>query len=223
MSRQDSSSPPDVEITGTLHPKQAPEKQTKHAAKSVATNSSTKSTAPPSEQKQSKGCKCNASTFDGMNYHPFFGSKINFLRMFVFWKYEKFLCSLIWIQFYLICLIFVPVVSMTVKADLKTTSKTKQPRKTLSDRFCEYENEAKKKKEEVKKEVATVKEPPVQAAKAKPTVFTIQLPSKQPLINNSTPVTPSSVTLKTVEKKQRPVKVTLVPGNLEFFYIEVIQ
>lgn len=122
--------------------------------------------------------------------------------------------KLFWV-YYLFIYIFLCLlsVSMTVKADLKTSSKIKPPRRTLSDRFCEYEKESKKKKDEEKKESPpTSKET---AAKSKPTVFTIQLPSKPPPITDSPPNMPPSVMKNTGKKetKEKPVKVTLVPGS----------
>ena len=118
---------------------------------------------------------------------------------------------------------------MTVNADSSSTKKSnKTNRKTLSDRFNDYEKEAKQKKIQeqdaepsLKDEATSTKTKP--SNKQNQTVFTIQLPSKQPSLKQMTPsskTTPttsklssSTTTAPPAKKKtQPPQKVTLVPG-----------
>ena len=134
----------------------------------------------------------------------------------------------IWFNKYLFNFI---IVSMTVNADSSTTKKSsKANRKTLSDRFNDYEKEAKQKKIQEQETESSVKAEATSSTKTKSsnnkpnqTVFTIQLPSKQPSIKQ---IATSLKTITTAskmdstatapppakKKTQAPQKVTLVPG-----------
>lgn len=83
------------------------------------------------------------------------------------------------------------------KATEKQSSKTKvKPRKTLSQRFQQYEEERKRSKEDEKSEVKKLPQDSssVTKSKNKGTIFTIQVPSKPPMSSskqlNSTPKQP---------------------------------
>ena len=108
--------------------------------------------------------------------------------------------------------------------------KTKGNRKTLSDRFCEYESSTKKKKlEEEENEKKRLEEVTTLKQKTKGTVFTIQLPSKittkydkefkkateltPKLQQKVTEVTPKSLKKVTELTAKPQQKVTLVPGK----------
>lgn len=76
------------------------------------------------------------------------------------------------------------------KATEKQSSKTKvKPRKTLSQRFQQYEEERKRSKEDEKSEVKKLPQDSssVTKSKNKGTIFTIQVPSKPPVSSSKQP------------------------------------
>ena len=116
---------------------------------------------------------------------------------------------------------------MTVKADSISNKPSKKNRRTLSDRFNEFETQAKQKKTEEEKEptgnssgaTTTVTSKPAKQSKPNQTVFTIQVPSKQPSLKQSSQPLSSkqTTTLKAPVNAPKlaakpPQKVTLVPG-----------
>ena len=91
------------------------------------------------------------------------------------------------------------------KATEKQSSKTKvKPRKTLSQRFQQYEEERKRSKEDEKSEVKKLPQDSssVTKSKNKGTIFTIQVPSKPPVSSSKQP---NSTTKQPVVIPKQPI------------------
>ena len=91
------------------------------------------------------------------------------------------------------------------KATEKQSSKTKvKPRKTLSQRFQQYEEERKRSKEDEKSEVKKLPQDSTSITKSKNkgTIFTIQVPSKPPISSSKQP---NSTPKQSVVTPKQPV------------------